>query len=623
MNKRIISLLAAGVMTVSALGIPAFSGVSRQDAITASADTSSDRLYPYSYSWRWESFTKNKIEKTIDLYYLENGISALGYSVPSSLPTEYVIPEWNDYKWSTNDIAFYVDRTVFESGTITISESEKRSVTKGFRKSDYYVTDNVYGLSNDGNSMIHYIVRFHNYANKLREDKAREWVNDNITDDMTTLEKVEAVVRKTTYGAYDGGVDVVLGTSSGDCIDYSMDALYFFDALGIPARVRFAGNDYEFESNHYNNWVMIDNELYIVDCTPWGNKTTEGYLKSLTSNFDKITGNETWIMTDNKYAYRLLDDGTLELFDIIGLGYDLPEVWTVPESTVINGKEYRISKLGTINYLTFSDLNFDSVKEVIVPPSVEPDSSYDGVFSSYYFPNLEKMTLNETIHDFDWIRSFSTGSKDDYPVAVDASMTSIDTVNGNSGRYYLLPFINAVTVYTKVTDTLQKAYDSDNEHNSTYRWNLVDVSAPNTHTITIIVPENDNRSLRMKPDKMHVPLAPLNKIGNVYEFPYMPDGEYAVTYTLDDGETYSETVTLAGKDITVRVGQKAQLGDLNSDGDVNMLDLALMQQSLAGWEINISDAAADVDGSGAFDMLDLALMQQKLSGCNVSFGKQS
>ena len=544
MNKKVISLIMSAAVMLGSISMPF-----ADTEITAFADDS--RVTPYVIDPEW--YDEDDItEKEIDLYFLEDGIKKLGYSLPDDLPTKYVIPEWEDYVWSTSLLSSDLNLTDFKTGVMTVAEYQTKYVTKSGYESVYEQSCDVYGRSNDYKSMIHYKVNLHNYALTLRKQAAKQWVAENITSDMTTKQKVEAVVRKMTYGAYEGGVDAVLGTSSGDCIDYSIDSLFYFNEMGIPARVRFDGGLFgtSFTSNHHNVCVIIDGDVYIIDCTPWGNKTTEGYLSSLTANVKKVTGSTAGIMTDGKYSYWLLDDGTLELVDIINLTYELPEVWTIPESTVINGKTYKISKLGPINYLTTCYTDFPTVKEILVPSGITPDSNFSYVFSSHYFPNLKKLTLNDGLNSLDWLSvSTSTGGK---PITVDATMTTIDTVNEDKDHfYYLLHLGGSTTLYTSVTDVLREAYEKDNG-NSLNPWHLIDISNPDARKITFTAPKPDNGSLRLYIGKNKNPISPLSEKDGKYEFPYMVPGEYTVKYTIN-GEQKEYPIMLADEDIDLNL----------------------------------------------------------------------
>ena len=61
-------------------------------------------------------------------------------------------------------------------------------------------------------------------------------------------------------------------------------------------------------------------------------------------------------------------------------------------------------------------------------------------------------------------------------------------------------------------------------------------------------------------------------------------------------------------------------GDINGDGDINNRDMALLQQYINGWDVEIDETAADVNGDGDINNRDLALLQQYINGWDVTLG---
>ena len=62
-------------------------------------------------------------------------------------------------------------------------------------------------------------------------------------------------------------------------------------------------------------------------------------------------------------------------------------------------------------------------------------------------------------------------------------------------------------------------------------------------------------------------------------------------------------------------------GDSNGDGRVNGLDLILVRQCLAGWDVTADRDAADLNGDGRVNALDLILLRQYLAGWDVTLGR--
>lgn len=558
-KKRITSLILAASLSISTIGF--------KSNLEASAE---DRITYYSYTGAAYQNIE-MIEKNVQIYYLEDRIKDMGYSLPKNYASEYQIPEWEDYTWSTYTMNTYVDYDSFTNGTLTASDDLKAYVVHSGYDEDFHQEFDFYGLRTDGKQRIHYHLDLYNYAQDLRKQKVKEWVKENITPDMTTKEKVEAVVRKLTYGAYEGGCDAILGTSDGRCIDYSIDALYYMKELNIPSRVRYSGqylNDSNpgFIDGHHNNWVLIDGDLYIVEFAPWYNKRTEGYLDTLESNFNKIEDLE--FQTDGKYVYSRLEDGTLELFDIPNLEYELPETWVIPTETTIDGKEYKVSTLGPICYLTTCYTSFPTVKKIIIPDGMKINNDHHGCFNSFYFPNLKELVLGNGVNSLDFIALTGYDYK---PIKVDAVNTIIDTANGDPlTRLDIIPISGDVTVYTDVTEELQAAYDKDMENNPYYRWNLIDTSNPDSKKIILTVDDPENKTVNLYKGVCKNAIAPFEVHDNVYEYPYLTSGEYRIEY-IDNGVIKERTITLGDEDLNYKVNANTMnyveigIGILQSD----------------------------------------------------------
>ena len=61
-------------------------------------------------------------------------------------------------------------------------------------------------------------------------------------------------------------------------------------------------------------------------------------------------------------------------------------------------------------------------------------------------------------------------------------------------------------------------------------------------------------------------------------------------------------------------------GDVNGDGFIDIVDAALVQQRVAGWDVALDEVAADVNGDGYIDIVDAALVQQRVAGWDVVLG---
>ncbi|MBE6762060.1 MAG: DUF4886 domain-containing protein, partial [Ruminococcaceae bacterium] len=76
---------------------------------------------------------------------------------------------------------------------------------------------------------------------------------------------------------------------------------------------------------------------------------------------------------------------------------------------------------------------------------------------------------------------------------------------------------------------------------------------------------------------------------------------------IDANEAYKEFVFVAG--------------DITGDTNVDLTDVNLLAQYLAGWNVEVNEAALDADGDGAINLNDLILLAQYVAGWDVELAK--
>lgn len=99
---------------------------------------------------------------------------------------------------------------------------------------------------------------------------------------------------------------------------------------------------------------------------------------------------------------------------------------------------------------------------------------------------------------------------------------------------------------------------------------------------------------------------------NEFEFiPFDPSGQTAEptepdTTTPTDSTTGTTTETIVNK---------AESGDVNGDGEVNLKDVVLIRRYIAGgWNVSLDEIIADVNGDGTVNLKDVVLIRRYIAG---------
>ncbi len=90
---------------------------------------------------------------------------------------------------------------------------------------------------------------------------------------------------------------------------------------------------------------------------------------------------------------------------------------------------------------------------------------------------------------------------------------------------------------------------------------------------------------------------------------------YSPFVPIQQGEFIEESAWLVN---VYYVSPEGIPGDANGDNKVNVMDLALLQQHLNGWDVTIDEVAIEVTGDGKVNVQDMALLQQYLNGWKVT-----
>ena len=80
---------------------------------------------------------------------------------------------------------------------------------------------------------------------------------------------------------------------------------------------------------------------------------------------------------------------------------------------------------------------------------------------------------------------------------------------------------------------------------------------------------------------------------------------------------YPEYLNSIKKAYPVNVSKRLA-GDVNDDGKVDISDVTVLKQSIAGWNVKINKSNADVTGDGEVSLKDVVLLKQFLANWNVT-----
>lgn len=219
-------------------------------------------------------------------------------------------------------------------------------------------------------------VEYYNAVNK----KYNEIIKKKVKSGMTDIEKITAVLEEISSARYDADGGSPLLDGYGNCLTSNEEGFMFLQKMGYTARTRFAG-DIDKGNGHMNIYLLLNNDVYIVDCTACNSTISLKRVKDY--NYMPSSEGRLMLASDNEFVYKLLDDGTVSLHDIIGFT-DIKKItgttWTIPTSVTLNGKKYKVSDAalkGLTTYkfkCTWSDVPFrpaDNWTKVKVPKEIK------------------------------------------------------------------------------------------------------------------------------------------------------------------------------------------------------------------------------------------------------------
>ena len=154
-----------------------------------------------------------------------------------------------------------------------------------------------------------------------------------------------------------------------------------------------------------------------------------------------------------------------------------------------------------------------------------------------------------------------------------------------------------------------------NDSNVYYRWTVNVTVIPNTVKNVILYSTPAKMEYAVNDDFDCKGLKLLVEYANG-DSEIISDGYEVVNDFSNEGETDVQ-VTYEGYDVFVSVMVMYALGDINRDGPVDSKDVMRLMRYLAGYDVDVVEAALDVNGDGFVNSKDTTHLMRYLAGWNV------
>ena len=223
-------------------------------------------------------------------------------SIPETYYTSYQLP--GDEAYSVSGSVVGVD----ENGLVTVKGREVYYIGSGMRIDYEEGTAVVTGKTSGTKYQFH----VYEYGKYCAYQTVSDYIQNNVTDDQTDLEKLELACQFVAGYDYSPNfssmVSMVATGVGGDCWASTDTINYFCSQLGFRSRTRDASKDPGAGSGHRNNVVATtDGMTYMVDC---GYTGTAPRMYSVTPY-------------TVPYRYNLRANGTLEITEYFGFDTEL------------------------------------------------------------------------------------------------------------------------------------------------------------------------------------------------------------------------------------------------------------------------------------------------------------
>ena len=264
------------------------------------------------------------VEKTsVDIYQIDGYISkAYSVTLPSEYPTTYQIKINGTTEKAKYEVIEGQDIvSVSENGLVEPKYQNVTyvggSITGTYKKYEYGTAKIKVTVAG---STFNITINVINYVNYYSKNVLQEYINKNITSNMSNLDKLKKIcefVASYDYSANASSYQGMILSGGGDCWASSYCIIEMCNMVGLKSQLRYAAIDPGAGSGHRNVSVLIDGKVYIAEA---------GYNEKAPRYYS---------VTEQPYGlyYSTRADGTINIRQYNGFDGNI----VIPEE--INGKK--------------------------------------------------------------------------------------------------------------------------------------------------------------------------------------------------------------------------------------------------------------------------------------------
>lgn len=439
-----------------------------------------------------------------------------------------------------------------------------------------------------GSDTYEVTVNVKDYASEYVDKVMDDYLAQNITDDMTSYEKLKKIAEFISDYSYDyrctSARDMII-RGGGDCYASTDAAVIMANKLGYDAWSRYGGHDDGSGSNHRNAMVYDGKDYYEVEAGYAAVAPRPNYVKKRSSLF-------TFVKTGSDTAEIVQYDGK-----------------TAPEEMVIPAEidGYRITSIGE-NALTWKT----DTKKIVLPDTLEKIGSY--AFS--HCEGLEEINIPASVTEIG-----------DNPFVFSRGIKTIDTAGSKyvydkgvlyegGAKLISAPICESIKIPDTVTEIGADAF--------TGNYNIKTVIVP--ENVTLIGAGAFNICPKLRNLIIDSPvLKEIGELGfakNYYLKVYVPKSVEKIGADLITGGTNNSLIVEKGSyaeqyaaenDLSFEYAPDAVLGDADGSGEAEVSDATVVQRCATNLRPPISKIflnRGDVDSDGSLTVLDATFIQR-------------